>query len=129
MLRTLFLFSWIIFALGAEAYGGIEIYVNGHKFTSIQAYAQWERSRTKTILVNPKIPIDQVQHKLYVLSIESGIARALKEFYQPHDFSMFRRLEIYPQQLQRAIQQAVTASTTPKLLIVESGKIRILDLR
>jgi len=69
------------------------------------------------------------QHKLYVLSVENGVVDALQDFYQPQGQQGFPiGQEISSEQLQAAIQQAVTASKEPKLLISEPGKVRIMAL-
>ena len=68
-------------------------------------------------------------HKLSVLSVENGVVGALQDFYKtqgPYDFQIPH--QISSAQLQKAIQQAVTTSTEPKLLISEPGKMRIMAL-
>jgi hypothetical protein len=92
-------------------------------------------NKIKTFQVNPKKLSDQALHRLYIRSIEDGVARALRDFYQTRgqpDSPMTRTLSIgrsiTAEQLQEAIQQAVTASKGPKLLISEQGKVRIMSL-
>ena len=87
-------------------------------------------SKVKTFQVNQqKIP-DNIQHQLYVLSVEDGMVNALKDFYQTWDQAdLIQIRKISSDQLQEAIQQAVTASKEPKLLISEPGKVRIMALK
>ncbi len=79
-------------------------------------------SKVKTLKVNQKKLSDTALHKLYVLSVENGVAGALQDFYST---PVGRR--IFPEQLQGAIQQAVIRSKDPKLLISGPGKVRILE--
>jgi hypothetical protein len=160
MKRILFLILWIIPALGAQAQGAIEIYVNGHKYDSLQAYQASKKavvaptpaslnsqqedyirkeaqqlgidvdlSKVKTIQINQQGLSDSTRHKLYVLSVEHGVVGALQGFYQAqgqYDIPITHMISSV--QLQGAIQQAVTASKDPKLLITEPGKMRIMAL-
>ena len=119
----MFLVLWIIPVLGSQAQGAIEIYANGHKYDSPQAYLASKKS-VKTLQVNQKNLSDTALHKLYVLSVENGVVSALQDFYQTCGESDF----ISPEQLQEAIQQAVTTSKDPKFLISGEGKVRIMAL-
>ena len=68
-------------------------------------------------------------HKLYVLSVENGVVGALQDFYQTWGQADLQTPQsISSGQLQEAIQQAVTTSKDPKLLISEPGKVRIMAL-
>ena len=67
---------------------------------------------------------DAVLHKLYVLSVENGMVSALQDFYQ----ALGQSNSISPEQVQEAIQQTVTTSKDPKLLISGAGKVRIMSL-
>ena len=110
MKRTLFLVLWVIFGYGPQAQGAIEIYANGHRYDSLQGYLSSKKS-------------DTALHKLYVLSVEKGVIGALQDFSStPVGHS------ITPEQLQGAIQQAVTRSKDPKLLLSRPGKVRIMSL-
>ena len=82
-------------------------------------------SKVKTYQVNQKKIPDTVLHKLYVLSVENGVVNALQDFYEARGQSDF---QISPEQLQGAIQQEVTMSKNPKLLISQPGKVRIMSL-
>ncbi|MBF0571280.1 MAG: hypothetical protein HQL12_05350 [Candidatus Omnitrophica bacterium] len=86
-------------------------------------------SKIKTFQIKQKNVSDSTLHKLYVLSVEKGIASALREFYQTRaesDFQIPRNISA--EQLQGAIQQAVTTSKGPKFLISGPGKVRIMAL-
>ncbi len=86
-------------------------------------------SKVKTFQVNQKNISDLTRHKLYVMSVENGVVGALQDFYYTRGqsgFQMDRRSS--SKQLQEAIQEAVTASKEPKLLISEPGKVRIMAL-
>jgi hypothetical protein len=120
MKRILFLILWVIPVLGTQAQGAIEIYANGHKYDSPQAYL----TSKKTAPVNQKELSDASLHKIYVLSVENGVVSALQNFYQTWGQSDF----ISPEQLQEVIQQEVTTSEDPKLLISGAGKVRIMSL-
>ena len=120
MKRILFLVLWVIPVLGTQAQGAIEIYANGHKYDSPQAYLASKKSAP----VNQKKLSDASLHKLCVLSVENGVVGALQDFYQTWGQSDF----IFPEQLQEVIQQAVTTSKDPKLLISGEGKVRIMSL-
>jgi hypothetical protein len=125
MRRILFLLLCINL-LAPLAYGAIEIYANGHKYDSLQAYLVSKKSAVvKTSQVSRKNLSDSTRHKLYVLSIENGMVSALQDFYMPG--TLIGRT-ITSKQLQGAIQQAVTASQDPKLLISKPGKVRIMAL-
>lgn len=141
MLRILFLFLWLIpVVLGSPARGEIEIYANGHKYDSLQAYqVSKESAVAHSSQESQNILSDATRHKLYVLSIENGMAGILQDFYETLDQSGPQMVHTLipgtpvslsntPEQLQEAIQQAVTASKDPKLLISQPGKMRIMDL-
>ena len=134
MLKILFLFLWIIPFGASPVHGAIEIYAHGHKFDSIQEYNSWKESSvhikkdssSKAHQVNLS---DATRRKLYVLSIENGMAGILQNFYQSWGQSALPVTHrISSDQLQGAIQQAVMASTDPKMLISQPGKMRIVDL-
>jgi hypothetical protein len=163
MIRTLFLVICLFLGLGPQARASIEIYANGQKYDSMQAYAASKKaaevsisptpvslnsqqqedirreaqqlgidvdfSKVKTFQIGQKKSSDAALHKLYVLSVENGMVGALRDFYQAwgqSDFQMARR--ITSEQLQEAIEQEVTTSKVPKLLIAEPGKVRIMSL-
>ncbi len=127
MMRILFLVLWVILGYGPQAQGAIEIYANGHKYDSLQAYLA---SKKSTEAVTPPKKISNTAlHKLYVLSVEHGMVDALRDFYQTwgqSDFQMTRGIS--SEQLPEAIKQAVTTSKDPKLLISGQGKVRIMAL-
>ena len=120
-MRILFLVLWIILRFGPQAQGAIEIYANGHEYDSLQAYLASKKFTEAVTVTPPKKLSDTALHKLYVLSVENGVAVALQDFYETRGQSDLISLE----QLQGAIQQAVTRSKDPKLLISEPGKVRI----
>lgn len=104
-----------------QARGAVEIYANGHQYDSLQAYLASKKS-----VAAPSPPgklSDTALHKLYVLSVENGVVGALKDFY-----STPVGRSITAAQLQEAIQQAVTRSKDPKLLISKPGKVRIMAI-
>jgi hypothetical protein len=125
MLRILFLLLWTIPLLGLQARGDIEIYAHGHKYDSLQAYQASEEHPSK----NHDNLSDATLHKLYTLSIENGMAGILQNFYQSWGLSGIQvPSRVSSDNLQEAIQQVVTASKDPKLLISEPGKMRIMGL-
>jgi hypothetical protein len=139
MKRILFFVLWAIPLLQPQAQGAIEIYANGHKYDSLQLYQASKKSiampspvdfsKDKTFQVNQKNLSETALHKFYVLSVESGVIGALKDFYQTwghSDLQMTPRISSV--QLQKAIQQAVTTSKDPKLLISDQGKVRIMAI-
>jgi len=131
MKRILFLGLWSFFVLFPLDGGAVEIYINGHQYASIESYqaAKKAAKEQSPVQVNSHGLSDMVQHQLYVLSFESGMVGALQDFYQTRgqfDLQMTRRID--PEQLQAAIEQAVTGSKAPKLLISEPGKVRIMAL-
>ena len=127
MKRILFLALGIIPFLGSLAQANIEIYVNGHKYDSLQAY---EASKSKTLNVTSNPLSEATMHKLYILSVEKGMVTAFENFYRTFwagsDFTLGER--IAPDQMQEAIKKAVTASGSTKLLIAGSGKVRIMTI-
>lgn len=134
MKRILFLVLWIILVFASRAHAGIEIYANGQKYDSLKAYKLFEklgvvhipvgRSIPKSYQVGQKNLSDASWHQLYVLSVENGMAGVLRDFYQTWGQSQ----SIASEQLQEAIQQVVTSSKSPKLLISGPGKLRIMAL-
>ena len=118
MLRILFLILWVIPFFSLQARADIEIYAKGHKYDSLQGYLSSEKPLGA---VSPKLS-GTTPHELYVMSVENGVVAALRDFY-----STPVCLSITPGQLQEAIQQAVTKSRDPKLLISKPGKLRIMD--
>lgn len=86
-------------------------------------------NKVKTFQIGHQNLFDGVQHRLYVLGIENGMASALQDFYAARGGLQFHATrQILPDQLQEAIQEAVTASRSPKLLISEPGKMRIMAI-
>jgi len=123
-MRILFLVLCLIPVFGPQARGTtIEIYANGHKYDSLQAYLLSKNSAT--LPSSPQKLSDGALHKLYVLSVENGMVGALQDFYKTWGQSDF---QISAEQLPQAIRQAVTTSKNPKLLISRPGKVRIMDL-
>ena len=120
MKRILFLVLWVILVFQTPAYAQIEIYAHGYKYGSLQEYLASKKS-AKSIQGHQKNSFDATLHELYVLSIENGVVDALQDFY-----GTLANRSIAPEQLQEAIQQAVTGSKDPKLLISEPGKVRIM---
>ena len=132
MKRILFLVLWIIPVLSSSSQGAIEIFADGHKYDSLQAYQASEKSSTvQTSAASAELTdlSNITRHQLYVLSVENGVVGALQDFYQSQgvlDFQLSHRIS--SEQLQEVIQQTVTKSTDPKLLISEPGKLRIMSL-
>ncbi len=123
MIRTLFFILTIILAYGPQAQGSIEIYAKGQRYASLQAYLQSEKP------VHPKPLSDNTRQKLYQLSIENGMVGVLQDFYLTMDKPVpVMARTITTNQLQEAIEQEVTSSKGPKLLISEQGKVRIMTL-
>ncbi|MBF0511872.1 MAG: hypothetical protein HQL13_06050 [Candidatus Omnitrophica bacterium] len=85
-------------------------------------------SKMKTLQVKEARISEATRHKLYVLSVENGVVRALEDFYQMHRGWGHIAQNLPVNQLEGAIQQAVTQSKSPKLLISEPGKLRIMSL-
>jgi hypothetical protein len=124
MKRILFLVLWtMLISGGAHAQGAIEIYVDGHRYGSFEAYLASKRS-VKGFQKDKNDLSDPTRHKLYVMSVENGMVDALSDFYQ--NWALARR--IAPEQLQEAIAQAVADSKGPKFLIASPGKVRIMTL-
>jgi hypothetical protein len=127
MFKTVFLFLCFVPFLCPQAYGSVEIYAKGHQYDSLQTYLT--SKKLALFRAHQKGLSDETRHKLYVLSIENGITGVLQDFYQAWDQSRLQTVfRISPDQLQNAIQQAVTASKDPKLLISQPGKVRIMEL-
>ena len=127
MMKALFLILFLFLGLDAPAQTPVEIYANGHKYDSLQAY---EASKSKTLNVTSNPLSEATMHKLYILSVEKGMVAALQNFYRTFwvgsDFTLGER--IAPDQMQEAIKKAVTASGSTKLLIAGSGKVRIMTI-
>jgi hypothetical protein len=149
MKRTLFFILSIMFALQYQAYGDIEIYADGHKYDSMEAYQESKSApvvkssadsgQAKMLKVAKKGISDLTRHKLYVMSIENGIVGVFQDFYHTwvvsgHQMAITfkpktpvsRRISLA--QLQDAIAKAVTSTKGPKLLITGPGKLRIMAL-
>jgi hypothetical protein len=129
MKRILFLLLWISPVLGSQAWA-IEIYADGHQYNSFQAYQASKKStKASTPQVNRSGLSDATLHRFYVLSIENGMVGALQDFYQNWGQSYLQMpRRISSDQLQKAIQEAVTTSKDPKLLISTPGKVRIMAM-
>jgi hypothetical protein len=126
MMRILFFVLWAIPVWGPKAQGAIEIYANGHKYASPQEYLA---SKTLAAVPSPKELSDTTRHQLYVLSVENGVVDALQDFYENQGQSGFQvARRITSAQLQQAIEQTVTGSKDPKLLISNPGKMRIVAI-
>lgn len=127
MMKVLFLILCFFPVVEAPAQTSVEIYANGHKYDSLQAY---EASKDKTLKGTLPALSESTMHKLYILSVEKGMVTALQNFYRTFwagsDFYLEER--IAPGQMQEAIKKAVTASQAPKLLIAGSGKVRIMTI-
>jgi hypothetical protein len=156
MMRIMFLALTIFSFLGSPV-RALEIYVNGHRYGSVQEYQALKKSmvpsvplsrqdenfiviqgekmgirvdlrKVKTIQVNSK-QTDVALHELYILSVETGVVNALQGFYRNMGPSDFRAApKVLADQLQQVIKQAVTTSKNPKLLISRHGKMRIMSL-
>jgi len=86
-------------------------------------------NKIKTIQIKPKSQSELAQHRLFVLGIENSVVGALQEFYQNWGQSDIRMpKEVSVDQLQQIIEQAVSSSKEPKLLISEPGKVRIMSI-
>ncbi len=121
MMRILFLVLCVFPVLAPQARGAVEIYANGHQYDSLQEYLA---SKKSAVAPSPPEKLSDIAlHKLYVLSVENGVVGALQDFY-----STPVGRSITAEQLQEAIQQAVTKSKDPKLLISKPGKVRIMSL-
>ena len=120
---------YLLLGLAAWAQTPIEIYANGHKYDSLQAYKASEQPVTGHLskVKPPEITADflsaATMHELYGLGVEDGVFGALKDFCQASVSQT-----IAADQIEDAIRKAVTASEAPKLLISESGKVRIMTL-
>lgn len=163
MKRILFCVLWLIPFLLPQAWGDIEIYVNGHKYDSIEAYKASQKALPAKPVLTPdalnsqqqnlirqqaqqlgiKVDVNKIKtlkidqdsispstiHKFYVLSVENGVVSALQDFYQAWGQADLQTPQsISTGQLEGVIQQAVSASKDPKLLISEPGKVRIMSL-
>ncbi len=130
MKRILFLLLWAVLAQGTQARGApIEIYANGHKYASFQSYLESKNPVAVPPKVSQKGLSDAALHKLYVLSVENGVAGALRDFYETRaQFDLQMAHKISSEQLQEAIAQAVAKSKDPKLLISRQGKVRIMSI-
>jgi hypothetical protein len=85
--------------------------------------------KVKTFQIGPKGSSSELIHRFYVLSVENGVVGALQDFYQNWGQSVPRISRVISsEQLQEAIQQAVSSSKDPKFLISEPGKVRIMAL-
>ena len=85
--------------------------------------------KVKTFQVGHAKLSDSTRHKLYVLSVENGMVGALQDFYQAWGQSEPQMARtITPEQLQEVLEDSVTKSKDPKLLITEPGKVRIMTL-
>ena len=130
MLRILF-FSLCFFQVvlvGAQT--NIEIFADGHRYDSFKDYQDSKKhlevlsKQAKTATMSPA-----TQHRLYVMSVEKGVVGALEDFYEQRSspaIQLAHRVTL--DQMQEAIQEAVTSSKGPKLLISQPGKIRIMAL-
>ena len=163
MMRILFLGLCFLLCFGPQGRAAIEIYADGHKYDSFQAYLAFKKlaatrsalvpvtlssqqrdyvrqqaqqlgvevdpGKIKTFQINQNRLSNAALHKLYVLSVEHGMVSALQDFYQAWGQPAVRiTRSINAEQLQEAIQEQVTVSRSPKLLISEPGKVRIMAL-
>ena len=136
MMRILFLVLCSMTAVQFTAQAEIEIYADGHKYSSLQAYKTSEKSdrvdlsKIKTDQLKSMSLAEMAQHKLYVLSVEKTVVGALQGFYQNWGSPDIKEArEISSGQLKDVIQEAVTSSKDPKLLISGAGKVRIMRLQ
>ena len=65
--------------------------------------------------------------KLYALSVEKGMASALRDFHKPKPAQKSSQV-IIPSQMEEVLKKAVTVSASPKLLIYQQGKLRVMTL-
>jgi len=165
MKRILFLCLWALIILQTPTRAEIEIYADGHKYVSLQAYQDSERSlalqpsaqdaaalssqqddyireetkqlgmdvdlgKIKTLRIAPSDLSGTTRRQLFVLSVENGVAGALQDFYSNRaQGDVQTPQKISSDQLQEVIQQAVTKSKEPTLLIAQPGKMRIMSLK
>ena len=93
-------------------------------------------NKVKTVEIPPSLLSGPTEHKLYVLGVEKGVVGALEDFYQAWGLSpdlhwetlLLSSTPISPNQMEEAIRKAVTASGSPKFLISQPGKMRIMTL-
>jgi len=104
----------------------LEIYVNGQKFDSFEAYKASKNAQLKKILLNHH-DLPPGSHQLAVIGVEDGVVGALKNFYVPQNqIGEAINRTIRPADLEDVLAQAVGGSDIPKLLIASPGKLRIL---
>ncbi|MDE1921127.1 MAG: hypothetical protein KGJ09_06845 [Candidatus Omnitrophica bacterium] len=150
MKRTLF-FTLSVFFACQSACGAVEIYAAGRRYISFEAYQEAQnaaQASAAAVALDRRqksddrqendirrqagklgIKMDLSAHRLYVLGAENGMNKALQDFNQkPGETGPRAFRAISSEELQEAIQRAVTVSKTPKLIIAQPGKLRIMDL-
>ena len=140
----------------AHAKKPVEIYSGGNKYDSVESYQfskesqkepqklkgheakldstqeDYIRAKASELGVSvdvTKIKTMEIPSKLHKVSVEKGVMGALAPFHQTWDNPMpqlARRLDV--NLLEEVIKNAMTVSENPKLLISESGKVRIMAL-
>jgi tRNA A37 N6-isopentenylltransferase MiaA len=119
MQRILLLSFCVLVSTAAAARADIEIYANGQRYASLQAYIEAREAGE----LDPKI------HKLFVLGVENGVIEALQDFYQSRTQEDLPQIRTIPlSRLQQYLKQTISMSKDPKLVIAQPGKVRILTL-
>lgn len=105
----------------------VEIYVRGHKYDSLESY---KASKQRFDFADHQWNSWHI-HTLYLSGVENGLTRALYDFYKPLGVSLLPLASstIFKSQMQRVIQQAITLSADPKLLIVDGNRLRIMTIK
>lgn len=145
-MKALFLILCLFLGPDAQAQTPVEIYANGHKYDSLQAYKTSEKpvagnsSKAQSLSITADFLSAATMHELYGLGVEEGVMGALNDFYQAsligldsvHEHTIVLGATvgqtIAADQIEEVIRKAVSASNSPKLLISESGKFRIMSL-
>jgi len=154
MMKALFLILCLFPFLKVQAQTTVEIYADGRKYDSLSVYKASKHTLNLGDLhpkakVQGTVPLTQTapltlseltMHELYGLGVEEGVLWAMKDFYQtlnpgrdfPHEHTIVLSTPtshpISAAQMEGAIKKAVTASGSPKFLISEAGKMRILTM-
>jgi hypothetical protein len=85
MIRILFLVLWIMPFLFSQAQGALEIYVDGHKYDSFQAYLA---SKKAAVIKNPATPVTLNNQE------EDDIRKEAKQWGMDVDFSKVKTFQV-----------------------------------
>ena len=134
MVRILFLLLSVFLASGAgQSYASIEIDADGQRYDSLKDYLTAQQSSSKhpyvsTVVISQKRDSAPV-HELRSLSAEYGVAGALKDFHQhQRPFDLHLSTSVSAEQLRNILENEISTSKEPKLLISAPGKVRIMSL-